>query len=294
MGGGGESSILSLSTVANSQGSHAWPADSSLVFALAQTLRASALEGPRSVIANSFLQFSHVDCAALFRPQWDCFSPLKKTKNPNTTLSLGKRVTAALPCSSEHVIYRVFPQLLLKNTPTLPPPPHKHGCWGTWEEGSHVPLPPRKSLGWRTARAEQWVRLLRRRERETTEEEDEVTVKAGMTIQYCNFCFLERWPATRSATWWGWGPAAGCSASCRACWAWTKPCCGLWNRVPSAFGSCSTSWVSNSSSATGWETDPLALPRARGIAGSRAAHPKPQHSMHCSSMLNADALSARC
>lgn len=75
MGGEGESSILSLSTVANSQGSHARPADSSLVFALAQTFRASALEGPRSVIANSFLQISHVDCVALFRPLWDWFSP---------------------------------------------------------------------------------------------------------------------------------------------------------------------------------------------------------------------------
>lgn len=32
MGGGEESSILSLSTVASSQGSHAWPADSSSVF----------------------------------------------------------------------------------------------------------------------------------------------------------------------------------------------------------------------------------------------------------------------
>lgn len=75
MGGGRESSILSLSMVANSQGSHAWQADSSLVLALAETFRASVLEGPRSVIANSFLQISPVDCAALFRPLWDWLSP---------------------------------------------------------------------------------------------------------------------------------------------------------------------------------------------------------------------------
>lgn len=61
--------------VTNSQGSHAWPADCSLVFALAQTIRASALERPRSVTANSILQISHMDCAALFRPHWDCFPP---------------------------------------------------------------------------------------------------------------------------------------------------------------------------------------------------------------------------
>lgn len=47
-------------------------------FDLAQMLMESVLEGPRSVIANSFLHIPHTGCVALFRPQWDWFSSLEK------------------------------------------------------------------------------------------------------------------------------------------------------------------------------------------------------------------------
>ena len=174
---------------------------------------------------------------------------------------------------------------------TLPPPPYKHGHGVPGKKVDAFPL----CLG--RAQAEgapglssESIRLSGSGDGGTAEEG---AVEAGVTLCSCHFCFPERWPVMRYATWWGWGPAAGCSASCRARWAWTKSCCGPWSRVPSAFGNCSTSWASNSSSATGWEKQ--TRQQSQGDrAGSGAAHPKPRHYACCSSALNADTLRARC
>lgn len=150
-------------------------------FALAQMLMESVLEGPGSVIANSFSHISHTGCVALFRPQWDWFSSLKTPQNnkktpPNTTVSLGK--------SPQHAAYRASFIFLTHTHPSFTtqtrsweevlPSPWK----SEWKSGG-VPLLSR-SLG----------TLAGSRGGGTAEEEEEGAAEAGLTSTAVIFASL--------------------------------------------------------------------------------------------------------
>lgn len=91
-------------------------------FALAQKLMESVLEGPRSVIANSFSHISPRLCCSFQAPLGLVFL-LKKTlkqqkKSPKTTLSLGKSSSSAVPQFQTRCLWG-FPHLLHPHPPLL-------------------------------------------------------------------------------------------------------------------------------------------------------------------------------
>lgn len=135
MGGGEESSILSLSKLPVPKAVMLGQLTPAQFSALAQMLMESVLEGLISVIANNFLHIFHTGCVALFRPQWDCFSYLKNPQNnKNHHIVLGEEQQQHCPTA----LPTGLPTFALP-TPTPPSPLHKHGA-GKRQPGSPITL----------------------------------------------------------------------------------------------------------------------------------------------------------
>lgn len=118
-------------------------------FALAQKLMESVLEGPRSVIANSFSHISPRLCCSFQAPLGLVFL-LKITLKQQKKISkdhivLGEEQQQRCPTIPNTMPMGLSPSA--SPTPTPPSPQHKHGA-GRRQPGSPITL---ESLGWRSA-----------------------------------------------------------------------------------------------------------------------------------------------
>lgn len=134
MGGGEESSILSLSTVVNSQGSHAWPADSSSVFCFGTNVNGVCSGRTQICYCQQLLaHFSHKLCCSFQAPLGLVFlskKPLKQQNPPHWPLGRAAAAPNTLPTGLP---------TSASPTPTPPSPQHKHGA-GKRQPGSPVTL----------------------------------------------------------------------------------------------------------------------------------------------------------